>query len=81
MGAPVMVDDPLGVARSTRCIVQADRVPFIDRRLPRVVGVALRKQRFVVERAQPLSAVEVWIVDVDDQELTRALCQRVLDHA
>jgi hypothetical protein len=69
VGAAVVVDHALGVSGGARGVVERDRPPFVGRRRPGVIRVALGQQRLVVERAQALAAAlsgGLGIVDVDD---------------
>ena len=80
ISAAMRVNDALRIASRTRCVVERDRIPFVGRHVPCVIGIALRKKNFVVERADPFPCALVHrIVNVDDQQLAIDRGQRRLD--
>ena len=81
IGAAVMIDHALGIARGAGRVVERDRVPFVVRHRPGEVRVAFAQQFLVFEAAEPLArAGEFGIVVVDDQRLHLGERQRLLDH-
>ena len=82
VGAAVVGNDPLGISGGSRGIAERDGVPFVLRRPCGEPGVALRHGVLVFEFADPLSARESRVIDVDHQRLrTRHQRQRFGDHA
>ena len=82
IGAAMMGDDALGIARRARRVAQRDRVPFVAGRDRREVRIALRDGGFIFDLADALAAFERGIVDVDHERLWPAhLRQRIGDHA
>ena len=80
VSAAMRVNDALRIAGRTRRVVERDRIPFVGRQIPRVIGIALREKNFIVERADPFPrAVVHRIVNVDDQQLAIDRGQRRLD--
>ena len=48
IGAAMMIDDALGIARRARGVVERDRLPFVRRQRPREIGIAAGEKGFVV---------------------------------
>jgi len=67
VGAAVMRDDALRIARRARCVRDGDRVPFVGRRIEAHQRRLRFQERFVLVRAEPLAgARELAVADVDD---------------
>ena len=82
IGAAVMGDDALRIARGARGVAQRDRVPFVAGQPCDEAGIALRDRRLVFDFADPLAAGKGRIVDIDHERFW-ALHQRQRfgDHA
>ena len=79
--AAMMIDDALGVPGRAAGVVEGERVPFIVGHGPGEVGVALRDEIFVVERAEPRPLDPAFEVAVVDQKrLHLDLLQRLGEH-
>ncbi len=82
VGAAVVVDHALGVARGARGVVERDRLPLVGRWRPGVVRVALGQEGLVVDLAEALAAAlggGQRVVDIDDQDLAPQVGERRLD--
>ncbi len=74
VGAAVVVDHALGIARGPGSVIQADRLPLVRRRAPGELGIALGQEGFVVGLAERVSAFTGQrVIDVDDQDIPRSL--------
>ncbi len=67
IGSAVMVDDPLGVARRSRRVVECDRVPLVGGTDPLELRIPLFEERLVIRRSHERSSGPVGIHDVDHQ--------------
>jgi hypothetical protein len=66
----VVVDDPFGIARRTRGVVQRNRVPFVGGGPPSEGWIASRDKCFVTDRADGCAwPGEFRIVDVDHEQV------------
>ena len=82
IGAAVMGDDALGIARGARGVAQRDRVPFVVGQPCDEAGIALRDRRLVFDLADALAAGKGGIVDVDHERFWSVhQRQRFRDHA
>jgi len=82
IGAAVMGHDALGVARGARGVAQRNRVPFIVGHFCHEARIALRQRRLIFDFADPFSASEGSVIDVDHERLRpRHQPERLADHA
>ena len=80
VGAPVVIDDALGVARGAGGVVERDRLPLVLGPAPVVVRVAVGQQRLVFDAAEQVAAFLGRIVDIDDQRRCVGPRERVGNH-
>src|SRR3546814_16466892 len=72
IGAAVVVDEALGIARRAGGVEQRQRLPLVLGQAPGEVRVAGREAALVVGLADGLPAFRAWVVDVDqDRKSTR----------
>ena len=76
----MVIDDALGLARGAGGIVEGDRVPFVARPQEWLPGVALGKERFVIDIADA-PRLEPLIDDLDDIGAMRGHLQRSFGNA
>ena len=81
VGAAVVVDDALGIARRPRGVEQADRLPLVGGPTPVEPGVSLVEEGLVVLLAEEPAAGMRRVVDVDDRDPPLEQTERALDGA
>ena len=67
MGAAMVVDHALRVARCAGCVAEGNRVPLVGWVLPVIRRIALGQERFVGDRSHQVAVRPGRIVDVDHQ--------------
>ena len=80
IGAPVVIDHALGVARGAGGVIDRDRVPLVRGPAPVEAGVAAGEQRLVLDLPEQIAALLRRIVDVDDERGYRRLRERIRNH-
>ncbi len=82
VGAAMMGDDALGIARGAGGVTQRDRVPFVVRRSRDEARIALRQRLFIFDVADAPAAGKGAVVDVDNKRLrSRHQSERLGDDA
>ncbi len=82
MRAAMVIDDAFRVAGRARCVVEADRLPFVGGQLPVEVRVAARDEIFVFRLADPGPRPVIFlVVHVDHNGLHLGQRQRLLHKA
>ena len=77
IGAAVVIDDALRIARRTRGVVERDRVPLVLRRPPVEPGIAGRDEVLVLDIADEVAAAGRRIVDIDHVGPSVETAQRI----
>ena len=80
IGAAVMIEHALGIARGAGGVVDGDGIPFIAGRLRFEGGIAGGQQGLVLDLAEALAAGPFGILAVDHPERPREQRQRLADH-